>query len=179
MEFSVFIAVSVDGFIADENGDIDWLMDAGEPDENEEFGFQEFFSSIDIMIMGRKTMDTVLSFDIEWPYNGKRVIVLSNTMKEVPLELKNKIEIYSGSIKDLAEALINQGYKKAYVDGGKTIQSFIQEGLIDEITITTVPVILGEGIPLFARNRRIMKLEHIKSAYLGGGFTASRYRILK
>lgn len=177
MDFSVFIATSLDGYIATPDGGIDWLTEAGTPGESEEFGFSSFFSSVDVMIMGRNTLEIVLSFGVDWPYEGKRVIVLSKTMNEIPKELAGKIELYHGSILALAGKLRSEGYKRAYIDGGKTVQSFLREGLITDLTITRVPIILGKGLPLFGELAAPIRLEHLKTGELDSGFTASTYRV--
>ena len=104
------------------------------------------------MVMGRNSMEMVMSFS-EWPYKGKRVIVLSNTLKETPSKLQDKVELYSGSLIKLVTELKNDGCKRIYIDGGKTIQSFINEDLITDITITKKPILLGEGLSLFGKNQ--------------------------
>ncbi len=177
MDFSVFIATSLDGYIATTDGNIDWLTEAGTPEDSEEFGYTSFFSTIDVMIMGRNTLEIVLSFGVDWPYEGKRVIVLSTTMTEIPQELEGKIELYNGSIVELAEQLKSNGYKRAYIDGGRTIQSFLQKGLITDLTITRVPIILGKGLSLFGELHTPILLDHIKTGDLGSGFVTSCYRV--
>ena len=176
MQASVYIATSLDGFIARTDGSVDWLMSADASETSEDYGFHDFLNSIDCMIMGRKTMDFVLNFN-EWIYEGKRVIVFSSTLQETPSALAGKIELYSGSIPELVERLESEGIKRLYVDGGKTIQSFINEGLITDLTITTIPILLGEGIPLFGKTHHDIQLEHISTISYPSGFVKSTYEI--
>lgn len=143
----VFIAISTDGFIATKEGGIEWLMEVPNPD-NSDFGFNDFMDSIDALVMGRKTYEKVLSFECDWPYK-KKVFVLSNTLKNCDPSLEGKVEIVNGPIKEVIKRLNHAGYNRLYIDGGMTIQNFLEEDLIDEMIITVVPVTLGEGIPLF------------------------------
>lgn len=143
----VYIAASIDGFIADENGDLDWLDSVPNP-EASDFGFAEFMDSIDAIIMGRRTYEKVLSFGGDWPYS-KKVFVLSSTLKSVPLDLQDKVEIISGTPGLITNQMRGLGYHNLYIDGGRTIQSFLAHGLIDDMIITRVSVLLGKGIPLF------------------------------
>jgi dihydrofolate reductase len=178
MKFSVFIATSLDGFIARTDGSIDWLEVAGgESTDEEDYGFGEFFASVDCMIMGRNTMDVVVGMGGAWPYAGKRVIVLSNTLKAPPETLVGKIEIYSGSINDLAAGLEKEGYQRAYVDGGQTIQSFINESLITDLTINRIPVVLGEGLSLFGKVPADVRLKHVETKTYPVGFVMSTYEV--
>lgn len=147
MKNKVFIATSLDGYIADENGDIEWLHSIPNSD-NDDMGYGEFMSGIDALIMGRKTFEIVCGFDIDWPYD-KPVFVLSNTLKEVPEDLINKVEIVNGDLKSILEKIHSLGYKNLYIDGGTAIRSFLKEDLIDEMTITQIPILLGSGISLF------------------------------
>lgn len=143
----VFIATSIDGYIADDKGGIDWLHSVPNP-TGDDMGYSEFMSTIDALVMGRTTFEVVLGFDIDWPY-VKPVFVLSDRLKEVPRELAGKVEIVNGELKRVLEAIHNKGYLNLYIDGGKTIQNFLSEDLIDEIVITQIPVLLGGGVRLF------------------------------
>lgn len=144
----VFIATSIDGFIADENGGIDWLTSLPNPDQND-MGYSNFMNHIDALVMGRKTFETVMGFEIEWPYS-KPVFVLSNSLKKIPEPYVTKAFPVNGNLKQVLDHIHNLGYFNLYIDGGKVIQSFLNQDLIDEMTITTIPVILGKGIPLFS-----------------------------
>jgi len=176
MKISAFIATSLDGYIARTNGDINWLMEADNSSGKEDYGYKKFSTTVDCMVMGRNSMEMVMSFP-NWPYEDKRVIVLSKTLKTIPAQLQGKIELYSGSLKQLVTELKNDGSKRVYIDGGKTIQSFINEGLLTDITITKIPVLLGEGLPLFGKTRHDIKLKHIESKSYSSGFVQSSYEI--
>ena len=145
---NVFIATSLDGYIADKNGGIDWLHAIPNPD-NIDMGYNDFISQIDALVMGRNTFETVCSFDIPWPYE-KQVFVLSNSLKSIPNSYRDKVELVKGSLKEVLNSINNKGFTNLYIDGGKTIQSFLKEELIDEMTLTIIPVLLGDGIPLFS-----------------------------
>lgn len=172
----VYIATSIDGYIAKKDGDIDWLHDIPNP-EGSDFGFGEFLESIDALLMGRNTYEKVLTFEGEWPYS-KKVFVLSNTLKEVDEKLEGKVEIVSGNLTGLIKSLNEKGYINLYIDGGKTIQSLLEQDLIDEITITRIPIILGEGIPLFKVQENEIKLSHISTDIYENGLVKSHYKKL-
>ena len=174
MKKSVYIATSLDGFIARENGDLDWLPGSDGTTESEDFGYNKFFESVDVMIMGRKTFEKVLSFG-EWPYLNKKVIVLSDTYKQIPQDFKGNVELKSGSPEEIIKELITKGYKQAYIDGGKTIQKFLQAGQIDELIITRVPVMLGKGIPLFGPLNKSISLKLLNITSFHNGFVQSHY----
>lgn len=145
---SVFIATSIDGFIADKNGGIDWLNSIPNPD-NIDMGYVSFMESVDAILMGRNTFETVCSFDMDWPYSIP-VFVLSNSLKEVPEEYHNKVFLVSGGLDNVLDSIHQRGFYSLYIDGGATIQSFLKEDLIDDLILSTIPVVLGEGIPLFS-----------------------------
>jgi dihydrofolate reductase len=138
---AVFIAMSLDGYIARPDGGLDWLSRF----ENEEHGYREFFSSIDALVVGRGTYDVVLGF-AEWPYAGKRCVVL--THRAAPA--RHGEDFHDGPPRPLLERLGREGVRRVYVDGGVVIRQFLKEQLIDEMTISVIPVVLGAGIPLFA-----------------------------
>lgn len=158
---SVFIATSLDGYIADKNGGIEWLHSVPNPD-NDDMGYLEFTSQIDALVMGRTTFETVCSFDIDWPYQ-KHVFVLSNSLTNVPEEYKSKVSLVKGELKQILQEIYDKGYRKLYIDGGKTIQSFLKEDLIDELVVTTIPVLLGSGIPLFGALPQPLHFECVNS----------------
>ena len=144
----VFIATSLDGYIADKDGGIDWLHSIPNPTKND-MGYSEFMSQIDALVMGRTTFETICGFDIDWPYE-KPVFVLSNTLTDVSTEYIGKVELVKGPLIEVVNQIHAKGLNNLYIDGGKTIQSFLKEGLIDEMTITLIPILLGGGIPLFS-----------------------------
>ena len=175
---AVFIAASLDGYIARKNGAIDWLANPIDQENGEDYGYKEFFDSIDSMVIGRKTYEQVLTFK-EWPYRGKKVVVLSRTHPSVPAQLTAEVEISAGPLPELVGRLADTGSRRAYVDGGKTIQGFLQAGLIDEMTITRIPILIGEGIPLFGSLTRDIRLLHAATKSFANGYVQSRYRVLK
>ena len=170
----VYIATSLDGFIADKDGGLDWLFAIPNPD-NSDFGYGDFIKRIDALVMGRKTFETVCSFDCDWPYT-KPVFVLSNTLKSIPNEYEGKAELISGPLKEVVNAINEKGYKELYVDGGTIIQNFLKENLIDEMIITKVPTLLGGGAPLFGELSEKMTFEHVKTEVLLNAMVQSHYR---
>jgi dihydrofolate reductase len=181
MKTSVFIAISFDGFIARSNGDLDWLPNAesGESSpENEDYGYNDFFNSVDVMVMGRKTFEKVLSFG-SWPYQNKKVIILSKSLHSLPNDLPETVELKSSSPKELISDLDKAGYNHIYVDGGMTIQQFLKDGMIDELIITRIPVLIGEGIPLFGYLKNDIKLKHVDTTSFKNGLVQSTYQLVK
>ena len=172
MAIIIYIATSLDGFIAREDGNIDWLMEIPNPD-NSDYGFSSFIDGIDGIIMGRNTFETVVSFN-QWPYT-KPVFILSNKLNKVPDAYKEKATIVKGDIGDIVESLKKDGIERIYVDGGKTIQSFLKRNLIDELIITRVPILLGSGIPLFVEMDFETKLKLVDSEILGDNLVKSTY----
>ena len=176
MKASVFIAASVDGYIARENGDIDWLTVDGDEEKSEDYGYQEFMDSVDVLVMGRHSFEKVLTFG-EWPYGDKRVVVLSSRPLEIPDDIADTVESKSCSAAELIEQLSKQGAKHLYVDGGKTIQGFLNAGLIQQIIITRIPILLGSGIPLFGPLYEDIKLRHIETRSFANGLVQSKYEV--
>ena len=184
MKCSVYIASSVDGFIAREDGDIDWLESSGKQDvdmgEDADMGFDAFISSVDCLIMGRNTLEKLSSFQLtpeQWPYGDTRIIALSRTVKEPPDNLKHRVEMYAGDVPELMAKLEHEGYRHAYIDGGKTIQSFLNLKLINEMTITLIPVLLGKGKPLFGPANQDIKLEEAEAVAFANDLVQLRYRV--
>jgi dihydrofolate reductase len=169
----IYIAATIDGFIADKNGGIDWLTEIPNPD-NSDFGFKEFMEKIDGIIMGRKTFEKVLRFD-EWAYS-KKVFVLSDTLKTIPENLGDNIEIVQGKLTSILSRLNSKGYKNLYIDGGKTIQSFLREDLIDEMIITRVSILLGDGIPLFGLLDKSIQFEAVSTEILNDFLVKTHYK---
>lgn len=173
-KFSVYIATSLDGFIARKNGDIDWLP--APESGGEDFGYTEFMSSVDCLVMGRNTFEKVLTFG-SWPYD-KKVYVLSSKNLTVPEEIKSKTEALNLSPREVAKFLEAREVKHVYVDGGNTIQRFLIEGLIDEMTITVIPILIGEGLPLFGALEKDIHLELISSHGFSNGFVQNKYKVI-
>jgi dihydrofolate reductase len=168
----VYIATSLDGYIAGSKGNLDWLNNLSNPNQSD-YGYSDFMKNIDAIVMGKNTFQKVLSFR-KWPYH-KPVFVLSNTLKEIPKNLTNKAKIINGDIKQINKDLIKQGFKNLYIDGGQTIQSFLKEDLIDEMIITTVPILLGDGIPLFHKWDQQLKLKHKNTMIYNNSLVKSHY----
>jgi len=176
MKASVFIAASLDGFIARENGDIDWLSLAYDEEDAEDYGYQEFMDSVDVLIMGRKSFEKVLTFG-EWPYGDKRVVVLSSRSLAIPDGIADTVESKSCTADDLVKQLSESGANHLYIDGGKTIQGFLSAGLIQQFIITIVPILLGGGIPLFGLLNDDIKLNHVETRSYSNGLVQSKYEV--
>lgn len=176
----VYIATSLDGFIARENGDIEWLHNSGhgEVDDKEDFGYQNFISNMDALVMGRKTYEKVRSFGGDWPYGELPVFVLTNRGVEISGELSKTVFSLSGNPIEILEELSDRGYENLYLDGGKTIQGFLKSKLVNEIAITKIPILIGNGIPLFGSLKKDIKLEHLETKSFNNGFVQSRYKVL-
>ena len=170
----VFIARSLDGYIAGKNGEIDWLHAIPNP-ENNDMGYNALMAEIDAIVMGRVTFETVLGFGIEWPYT-KPVFVLSNSLNEIPEKLKEKVSLINGTPQEILDKVHAKGYLKLYIDGGSTIQNFLKEDLIDELRITTIPILLGGGFSLFGELSEPLELEHIESKVFLGQIVQNCYR---
>ncbi len=168
----VYVATSLDGFIAAPDGGLDWLMETPNPEQSD-YGFAEFMSGIDAIVMGRHTFEMILTFG-GWPYS-KPVFVLSKTLEDVPERLVGKAEIVSGDLASLLSQLGERGYLNLYVDGGRVIQSFLDEDLVDEMIITRVPILLGDGIPLFGKLTRRLKFGHKQTEALNDVLSKSYY----
>ncbi|MBE0642798.1 MAG: dihydrofolate reductase [Bacteroidetes bacterium] len=175
MKISVFIATSLDGFIAREDGAIDWLpapMESGE-----DYGYGAFFESVDAIVMGRNTFELVLTFGA-WPYGEKPVVVLSSRDLVFPPQVPPSVSQLGGSPESVVRRLSDRGYAYLYIDGGTTIQGFLREGLVDEIIITRIPVLIGSGIPLFGPLEADIPLRHVETRSFESGIVQSRYGII-
>jgi dihydrofolate reductase len=170
MRSSVFIAASVDGFIARLDGRLDWLPDDG----GEPHGYTEFIATIDGIVIGRKTFETVLSFDA-WPYGTTPVIVLTSTPSVLKPPANTNCSIMSGSPPEILDQLAKRGLTHLYVDGGVTIQGFLRHNLIQRLIITRIPVLLGAGIPLFGSLPHDVRLEHVVTRSFKSGLVQSEY----
>jgi dihydrofolate reductase len=170
----VFIATSLDGYIADKDGGVDWLHSIPNP-ENLDMGYADLIDRIDALVMGRKTFEKVCSFDCDWPYS-KPVFVLSNSMKSIPEGYEGKAETIKGSLSVVIESIHKKGYKRLYIDGGVTVQSFLKEDLIDEIIISVIPILLGGGIPLFGELPEPLEFEHVKTQVFLSAIVQNHYR---
>lgn len=176
-ECSVFVGASLDGFIARIDGSIDWLhqSQAAVP-PGEDFGFAEFIGSVDALVMGRSTFEQVLTFD-EWPYGALPVVVMSRTLGALPAGAPATVSLSGEAPADLVARLSAAGARHLYIDGGRTIQSFLATGLIDELTITVLPILLGAGRPLFGPLPADVHLTHVGTQVYDCGFVQHHYRV--
>jgi dihydrofolate reductase len=175
MQVSIFIAASLDGYIARPDGGLDWLE--GPPDSEEDYGYEAFYASVDALVMGRGTFEKVLTFP-EWPYPGKRLVVLSRTLAQLPPGCQDRAELRRDPPAHLVEHLRREGCARLYVDGGLTIQSFLREGLITDLTLTCIPVLMGSGIPLFGSLDRDLHLQHQSTRAYPSGYVQSTYTVV-
>lgn len=173
---AVFIATSLDGYIARADGRIDWLERANATvTPGEDCGYAAFMASVDALVMGRRTFETVLAFP-EWPYGEKPVYVLSQTLTALPPRLPPSVTLHALAPEALVALARERGHRRLYVDGGATIRAFLAAGLIDELTVTVIPVLLGSGRPLFGELPADVWLEHAETLSYPFGFVQSRYR---
>ncbi|MCO4293571.1 dihydrofolate reductase family protein [Solitalea sp. MAHUQ-68] len=171
MKTTIYIGTSLDGFIARNDGDIEWLVKFQNQEVDD--SYQEFISKIDVIVIGRGTYEKVITFP-SWFYEQK-VYLLSTTIKQVPDHLREKVTILSMEPRELINYLANEGFSNIYVDGGKVIQSFLKEDCIDEMVITKVPEVLGRGIPLFGYLQNDLHFKHIRTEVFSNGLVKSHY----
>jgi len=171
MKVSAFVGTSVDGFIARANGDLDWLPSGGNP------SYDAFIAAVDAVVMGRKTFEKVLTFGT-WPYGDKPVFVLSTRPLELPTLPGALVEQASGAPSEIVSRLADRGMGHLYVDGGITIQRFLQAGLIQHLIVTRVPVLIGDGIPLFGALKRDIALSHVATITYPGGLVQTEYVVV-
>ncbi len=169
---SVFVGISVDGFLARTDHALDFL-----PEGAEDHGYAEFMASVDTIVLGRRTYDVVLGFG-EWPYGRRPVFVLSHRPVPRPADPAAVVERLQGEPADLVVALAARGFRHAYVDGGLTIQRFLRAGRIQRLVLTRVPVLIGSGIPLFGALPHDLRLEHLATRAFPSGLVQSEYAVL-
>ena len=175
MKCSVFVGVSQDGYIARDDGRLDWL--ASPEGQAVDYGYNDFIRTVDAVVMGRRTFEAVLGFD-PWPYD-RPVVVLSSRALSIPERLAGKAEVMSGTSAQVIEQLAARGMKHLYVDGGNTITRFLDDGNIDEITLSRLPVLIGSGIALFGRLDHDVRLRHVSTREFPGGMVQSRYEVVR
>ena len=173
MTVSVFVGVSVDGFMARTNGALDFLPPGG----GEPHGYDEFIATVDALVIGRNTFETVLAFKT-WPYGDKRVVVLSSHALDLSGVRGGVVEQMAGPPGEIVAKLAASGANHLYVDGGITIQRFLRAGLVQRLTITRVPVLIGEGIPLFGALPRDIRLRHVATQPYASGLVKSQYDVV-
>ncbi|HEU4763395.1 MAG TPA: dihydrofolate reductase family protein [Gemmatimonadales bacterium] len=169
---TVFVGTSLDGFIARPDGALDFLHAGG----TEDHGFTELLKSVDVIVMGRHTWETVLGFG-GWPYGATPVVALSSRPLKRPAAAEAVFEQMAGTPEAVAERLVERGWRRAYVDGGVTIQRFLAAGLIRRLVVSRVPVLIGQGIPLFGPLTRDIPLRHVATRAFPGGLVQSEYAI--
>jgi len=172
MTVSVFIGTSLDGFIARPNGDFDFLTTAG----GEPHGYSEFIASVDAVVLGRNTFEKVLTLG-PWPYGDKRVVILSSHPVDLSAVIGGVVEQMAGTPSEIVSRLAASGARHLYIDGGGTIQGFLRVGLIQRLIITRVPVLIGDGIPLFGTLPRDIRLRHVGTRQYPSGLVSSEYAI--
>jgi dihydrofolate reductase len=170
---SVFIGTSVDGFIARPNGDLDFLPEGG----GEPHGYDEFMANIDVLVIGRKTFETVLAFPA-WPYGDKRVVVLSSRPLDLSAARGGVVEQMDGPPSEIVSKLAASGARQLYVDGGITIQGFLRAGLVQRLIITKVPVLIGDGIPLFGVLPHDIRLRQVATQAYASGLVQTEYDVI-
>lgn len=178
-KLSVFIAASLDGYIAREDGSLDWLMRMNElVTPGEDCGYKEFIATVDALVMGRNTYEKVLTFG-EWPYGELPVIILSSKPLPIPEECRQFVSVRNEDPLQLMQYLFNEDYQHVYIDGGVTIQKFLEYKLIDEVTLTLIPLLLGSGIRLFGNLKKEISLEHMSTQTFHPGLVQLKYRLVK
>jgi dihydrofolate reductase len=171
-QISIYIATSIDGYIARKDGTLDWLDRVGDPDED--YGFRKLLDSIDGVILGRNTYEIAASVP-DWPYTGKRLIVLSNTLEAV----REGAELFRGDLTQLTSQLHSDGIKHVWIDGGVTISQFLDLQMVDFITLSVIPVMLGAGIPLFSPIDKELSCQLVSSQSYPSGLVQSTYKVTR
>jgi dihydrofolate reductase len=174
MMVSVFVGISVDGFLARPDGAFDFLDEGG----SEPHGYDEFIAGIDTLVIGRNTFEIVLAFP-EWPYGERRVVVLSSRPLDLSVVRGGRVEQMDGAPAEIIAKLAASGAQHLYVDGGITIQGFLRAGLVDRLTLSRVPVLIGQGIPLFGSLPGDVRLRHIATQHYKGGLVKSEYEVIR
>ena len=172
----VFMAMSLDGFIARRDHALDWLMKQDTVDEDH--GYDAFMASVDGLVMGRGSFETVRGFDA-WPYQ-KPVIVMSQSLSDsdIPQTLQSNVRVSRQDPDVLVQELSDAGWRRAYVDGGQIVQSFLRAGLIADLTVTQVPILIGDGVRLFGPLDHDIDLAHIETQTFPSGLVTSRYKVV-
>ncbi|WP_068471067.1 dihydrofolate reductase family protein [Candidatus Protochlamydia phocaeensis] len=169
---SIYIATSIDGYIARKDDSLDWLDRVG--GFNEDYGFQKLLDSIDAVILGRKTYEIAASVP-DWPYKGKKIVVLSKSLKTV----REEAELFQGDLTQLVSHLDSDGIKHVWIDGGLTISQFLNLQMVDFMTLSVIPVLLGEGIPLFNSIAKELSCRLVSSQSYPSGLVQLHYEIVK
>ena len=174
MSCFVYVGTSIDGYIAGPDGDLSWL-EYVKPPEGDDLGFAEFMDRVDAVVMGRNTFETLIGFDVGWHY-PKPGLILSSTLKSVPADFRDHVEITSGAPAQVVQQARSKGLHNLYIDGGLTVQRFLREDLIDELIITEIPVLLGGGTELFGSLDGLLGFDHVETTVLVDQLVKRRYR---
>jgi dihydrofolate reductase len=177
MKVSVFIAASVDGYIARKDHSIDWL-DNLNADPDQDYGFQDFIRNIDAILMGRNTFNVVMNLK-DWSYGEMPIFVLTHHPTTLRLDKYENVRAIQGKPEEILAELEKRGFHHLYLDGGKTISEFLSASLVDEMIITRIPILLGKGIPLFNPVDKETKLELLSTMDFEDGLVQNKYKILK
>jgi dihydrofolate reductase len=173
----VFIGLSVDGCIARPDDELDWLEEASGGGDAEDHGYDAFMEDVDVVLMGRRTYEVASGFP-SWPYRGRRVIVASCSLPSTDDAPPGGVEVTAEAPVALLTRLRRQGVRKVYLDGGRLITAYLEAGLVDELTLTRLPIVLGAGLPLFGRIGRPVRLRHAETRTFASGLVQSRYEVL-
>lgn len=172
----VYIAVSVDGCIARQDHTIDWLMK--QQTEGEDHGGEAFFTGLDGIVMGANSFRTVLGFDVPWPYTVP-LVVMSRTLTadDIPEPLRDKVRIAAGAPAAVMEGLGAEGWNRVWIDGGALVQSFLRAGLIEDMVLTTIPILIGDGIRLFGDLDADIDLTHVDTRSFPSGLVQTTWKL--
>lgn len=168
LRVSAFLGATLDGFIAEADGGLGFL----EPFEREEHGYAAFYASVDTLLMGRKTYDTVLGFGA-WPFSDRRVVVLSRN----PGTPRFGERFLSGEPRSVLERLAADGARHVYADGGEVVTQFLAAGCLDSLSVSILPLVLGTGVRLFATSPGMHRLTLESARALDSGVVQLRYRL--
>jgi len=170
----IYIATSIDGYIAEKNGGLDWLQATPNP-EGSDLGYSKFTDQIDALVMGRNTFEMICGFEGDWPYKVP-VFVLSNSLNQVKEEYQDKAFLVNGTLQEVVSKIHNNGFYSLYIDGGKTVQGFLKEDLVDDLIITTIPIVLGEGVPLFSPMETRLEFDLVSSEVFINQLVQTHYK---
>ena len=177
VEIYIFLAISLDGFIARNNGEIDWLEKFNSDDPNEDYGFGEFFKRMDCLVMGQKSFEKVLSFQ-KWPYKGKPVNVFSRIVTSLPAAVSSLVELTPKLSPHEPLDYWAVGWQRIYLDGGEAARSFLECGLVKQLIPTRIPIILGTGKPLFRNTLPEINVKHLHTRSFVSGLVQSDYEVV-
>lgn len=179
MKTTAYIATSLDGFIARENGALDWLEAVGDPISGpEDYGYHAFMGTVDALVMGRNTYEAVRGFGGAWHYGEKPVVVLTTRSLDIPPDLSATVTSMRGTPEEVVRQLATRGARHLYIDGGDTVRRFLRAGLIDRLIISRIPVLIGNGIPLFGPLPHDVRLQHVATRAYPSGLVQSEYNVL-